>query len=671
MMPAHADDTRPLGRRDYLAAMITGLVAFIVYALTAAPGVLPGDSGEFQLAAPLLGVVHPTGYPLYLLLGKLWTLLVPLGDMAYRMNLLSAVFSALAVACFCVLSRQLGLGTVTSAIAALTLAFGRTFWSQAVRAEVYALNSLFTVVLFLLAMRGGEASGSKTMPAQSGGALVMIAGYWQHLLRLCRPCLFPFVLGLAVFAHHRLAILLIPALIVLAADRNQGWPDGRHPIPGMRHPNRASGVACLVAFLLPALLNLYVPWRAPATPYLRLPVGGGPELVLYRNTLADFLAEISGSVFRGSLELPTAGLSVRLAMAWHLLMQQFGPVGLSLAAIGLVGLRRRPRFAIALVLAYVAVLAFCLVYYIGDIADLFTPSYIVIALWIAGGISLLATMARRIARWPGQACILTLAALLPMTLLTANWPALDMSKETATRTAWQNLLGRSLPQGAILVSNDRDEMTPMWYLQYVEGVRPDLIGLFPKIIADSQFSTLGSLLDWLLARGQKPYLIKQMPGLEVKYSLQAANGLAQVTGYAAAMPVQPDRPLDSSLGGVVRLIGADVSKLPSAGEVMTVTLYWLPDAIMSEDYHSFVQLMTADGERQAGSDHRPGEAFYPTSMWMSGDVIVDRHVIPLPTLLAPGTYDLHAGMYSYPSLKRLPLTGSNETTIALGSVQIR
>ena len=114
---------------------------------------LPGDSGEFQLAAPLLGLAHPTGYPLYLLVGKLWTLVAPIGDMAYRMNLLSAVFSALAVAMLFLLGRRVGLEQTPSALGALTLAFSHTFWSQAVRAEVYALNSLLMVLLVLLALR--------------------------------------------------------------------------------------------------------------------------------------------------------------------------------------------------------------------------------------------------------------------------------------------------------------------------------------------------------------------------------------------------------------------------------------------------------------------------------------------------------------------------------------
>jgi len=115
-------------------AVLVGAAASAAFVLTLAPTVLPGDSGEFQLAAPLLGLAHATGYPLYLILGKVWTLLVPAGDMAYRMNLLSAVISAIAVALLYVLGRRMGMGIVPALTCALTLAFSRTFWAQAVRA---------------------------------------------------------------------------------------------------------------------------------------------------------------------------------------------------------------------------------------------------------------------------------------------------------------------------------------------------------------------------------------------------------------------------------------------------------------------------------------------------------------------------------------------------------
>jgi transmembrane protein TMEM260 (protein O-mannosyltransferase) len=91
-----------------------------VYVRTAAPSVLSGDSAEFQLAAPLLGVPHPTTYPLYVLLGKLATLLIPFGDMAWRVTLVSALCAALAVALFFLLARRIA-GLPGAIVAALAL----------------------------------------------------------------------------------------------------------------------------------------------------------------------------------------------------------------------------------------------------------------------------------------------------------------------------------------------------------------------------------------------------------------------------------------------------------------------------------------------------------------------------------------------------------------------
>src|SRR5437762_5413496 len=80
-----------------LAPTALGVAVFAaaaaLYVRTLAPSVLPGDYAEFQMCAAVLGVPHPTGYPLYVLLGKLFTLL-PAGDVAYRVNLSSAVYMA-------------------------------------------------------------------------------------------------------------------------------------------------------------------------------------------------------------------------------------------------------------------------------------------------------------------------------------------------------------------------------------------------------------------------------------------------------------------------------------------------------------------------------------------------------------------------------------------------
>jgi len=147
---------------DLFLAGIVALLAFALYLRTLAPGLLGGDSGEFQFAAWLGGFVHPTGYPLYLLLGWLWTHLLPLGDPAWRMNAFSAAWGALAVGLLYLLARQvIGVAArgrlpllavrLPALLAAATFAVSPTFWSQAVVAEVYTLNAAL-IVAFLFAL---------------------------------------------------------------------------------------------------------------------------------------------------------------------------------------------------------------------------------------------------------------------------------------------------------------------------------------------------------------------------------------------------------------------------------------------------------------------------------------------------------------------------------------
>ena len=83
---------------DAVWAVISGGVAGAVYVRTLVPGLLTGDSGEFQVLAYQAGVTHTTGYPIYILFAKLFATLVPVGSIAYRINLFSAVMGALAVA---------------------------------------------------------------------------------------------------------------------------------------------------------------------------------------------------------------------------------------------------------------------------------------------------------------------------------------------------------------------------------------------------------------------------------------------------------------------------------------------------------------------------------------------------------------------------------------------
>jgi hypothetical protein len=157
---------RPV-RTDLLLALVAGLMAGVVYGRGAAPGVLTGDSGELQFAAWLAGLSHPTGYPLYLILGWTWSHgLAGLGlaSPAQAMTLLSVLFGALAVALTYLLAmallaqsrpggRSVGpVERIAALVAALTFAFTPTFWSQAVVTEVYTLHAALVAALLWLAL---------------------------------------------------------------------------------------------------------------------------------------------------------------------------------------------------------------------------------------------------------------------------------------------------------------------------------------------------------------------------------------------------------------------------------------------------------------------------------------------------------------------------------------
>ncbi|MDY7041189.1 MAG: DUF2723 domain-containing protein, partial [Chloroflexota bacterium] len=130
---------------DVLLPTILALGTFALYLRTLSPTIGQADSFEFQVVAYTLGVAHPTGYPLYILLGKLFTLL-PVGDVAYRVNLTSPIFASLAVTFLYLFVHRLMRSRWAALCAALTFAFARTLWSQAAIAEVYTLNAFFVAL---------------------------------------------------------------------------------------------------------------------------------------------------------------------------------------------------------------------------------------------------------------------------------------------------------------------------------------------------------------------------------------------------------------------------------------------------------------------------------------------------------------------------------------------
>ncbi len=415
---------RPERLRALLASLGIAALTFAVYAYGSCRTIYVGDSGELVTAVHGLGIPHPTGYPLYVLLGKLWTLAVPFGSIAWRMSLFSALCAAATCGVLHAVGRRAGLQSVAAATAALVLAFSPSFWSQATIQRVYALGALFVV-------------------------LATAAGWRWHRLRSPRAlALAFFVCGLGATNHTIMAVYALGFAIFAAAVE-----------PSLvRRPGRIAAVgAAFAAGLLP---YAYLPWRSRQDPLLDW---GNPE------TLRGFFDVVLRREFwdRAWVESPADLLAV--AGNWALgLGQESAWIGAALALLGLVaGARRSWPVGLFVLVMLGNVTAMALH---GSRADLFIwhryyiPSYVMLALLAGLGSQVL------IERLPRRARVLPL--VLPAFLVVAGFQAHDRSYVLAE--AFSEDVLRALPPGAHLIASDDNVLYVLMYLHWVEGRRPDV-----------------------------------------------------------------------------------------------------------------------------------------------------------------------------------------------------
>jgi len=213
---------------------------------------------------------------------------------------------------------------------------------------------------------------------------------------------------------------------------------------------------------------------------------------------------------------------------------------------------------------------------------------------------------------------------------------------------WETILAAQPPADAILISNDRNEIVPLFYLQAVEKQVTTITGLFPLLAPDARFTDIGSTVETALTNGNgRPvYLIKPMPGLEVKFAITpATQPLVQVMGRTAINA--PTIPVDQVFGPL-QLLGYDWQPVTDG---VRIDLHWTVRENLPADYTSTVQLLDANDEKIAQDDHAPGGTYYPTSRWKPGEILLDSHILTLPADQQPTT--LLVGMYVGPDFASL------------------
>lgn len=617
--------------KDRVISWGLGVAALALYSWSAAPTVATvfDDSLEFQVVLPTLGIAHPTGYPLYTLLGWLCTRLLPLADAAYRANLFSALAAALTVA----LLYRLLLRVTGARFAALTtagvFALSPLWWSQATLAEVYALHGLFVTALWWVAFDDRPGRIGAGLPVALPLSLLLLSGL--------------------ALTHHRMTLLLAPGLALWAGLRM--W-DARRP------GNLGAWlktIALAALFLLaPLLLYAYVWLRGQA-----IPTTAG----VWLNRWPAFWEHVTASAYGAFFAGHSASRGVAPDVA-QLLLAQFGPAAVLLGVWGLLPWPLQGRRWLALALTLAAQTAFALSYQTADAAVFFTPVALLFTLFVAAGqVQAQDTVLLWLAQWrraglrlPGrftwyraalQVFLALLVAWVPVrqawAVLSAAPPAPQTCEEVLAvgappalspnrRADWrvfdcaQDILSQPLEPGAAVIGL-LGEITLLRYFQQTAAQRPDLLTLVADAEADRRAAVLATL-----AEGRPTYLLRPLDGLLASgLALDAVGPLLRVRTAGMAPAPEPP-PLARAVAitpGLDILAAASWPVAAHGGRLQRIGLVWQARAPIAEAWQVSARLLDAAGQVVAQYDAEPVHRARPTTTWQTGARIVDVYDLPL------------------------------------------
>lgn len=530
---------------------------------------LRGDSGEFQWAMASLNVAHATGYPLFTLLGYGWQLLPLSNNLAWQLNLLAPFFGALTVTTLFVFIRAITTRNDAALIGALFFALAPVMWFNASILEVYSLHAfLLTLILYLLFRWSQDTTQNAPL-------------YLAF-----------FVLGLA-FAHHRLIVLALPAVLIwlLLIDHKFLF-------------NLPRLALCLLLVLPGILLYAYVPLRL-------LPEGFSFEFAIYDIILGG---EYATSLLREFNPLP---------VLIEIPFRNFH-FGLLFALLGMVTMFRRGQDAtarklfnlnLALVFVYLTDVVFALVYSVPDIQVFLTSSFIVTAIWIGAGAAFIlewigarVTHARR-----AQVLFAAVMLVIPLLgLLHYNEIQTAVAAEAAPEARARAIAAMDLPQGALL-ELDWETATALRFLQATERLRPDLDA---RLIALNQRQEFWNAL-YNADTGRAVFVEKGIPWKRAPAGFIAeprANDLAEIV--RAPLELVRER---ADINDYFELLG--YRSTPEA-----VVVYWRVKQPVNKDLATFIHYFDAAGEKIAQDDHAACcEAVYGfrTSEWEKGQIYAD------------------------------------------------
>ena len=465
---------------EVICAAAVLLVALALYSWTLAPTVTPTDSGELILAAYGLGVAHPPGVPLWVMLTHLASI-VPVGNVAVRINFSSAVFAALACAmltlvvaeliitasCFAPAQRRnkatrqasklespnaAGFLMFAPAVGAgLVMAFSRTLWAYATITEVYALNALLVMLVFFLVVRWRRRI---IETGRNSSEAVTTHDTWIYAAA--------FVFGLAMGVHHVTVGLTLPAIAVVVF-RTEGLKF---------FTSRRLLYAALISFSALILVYSYLPWAAWRSPAMNW---GNPR------SLEEIWWHVTGRQYRVFFSFSPSTMGPQFVEFCRMALGEFGfpwlPLTLFFAVAGLASSYKRDKTAFwFLLLIVLADLAYSLSYEIAEDKDAYyLPAFISIAIAAGLGFRWLIQLAASSSSpvWTPRLVAATAIVLTATTAFAANWPFNNRRHDFIADDYVQNLFSTIATDG-LLLTQDWQVVSPMFYAQEIERRRPDV-----------------------------------------------------------------------------------------------------------------------------------------------------------------------------------------------------
>ncbi len=512
------------GRLDtglVLAAIGSSLAALALTVPTLLRGVSLWDTAELQTVGPLLGTAHPTGFPTWVILGWIASVAFqPLGEPAFRMNLLNAVCVAAAAGLTAVLVGRLTGRAWLAFATGFLLAATPIAWSIGTHADAHGLHLALAALLLVVLVDWQRLE----LDRQPGADRRLVAA----------AVVFALALG-----NHSLILLFAPgiALFVFAVA-----PDILR--------RRRLVVTCLAALLATlVLVFLELPLRAGP---LRAPlVYGRPE------TWAGFWYVVLGLQFAGSLSAPFGDLGPKIVALVRLATDQLGPLVL-LVPLGFAAtVVRQPRYALLTAPTLVITCWFAASYDNAQIERYYLVPLLIALTWIAllvaaaiegleralpGGLDRHGGRARR----PLVGLALALLIVVPtLAVLPDRWRAVDQSGVHEASDWLAAILDeRIVGRDAVIVSW-WSYSTPLWYAQHVEGRRPDIRIVDDRTRLDENLGEIADVIDANL--GRRPVIVIQVDPAVVA----ALRARYQLT----VLPVPGSQPVyrvDAVLAGVER-----------------------------------------------------------------------------------------------------------------------